>query len=116
MSEFQIEGFERPKLTIEDIDKILKMIRARIVTHLEKYGDGIFMHPHELVGCMYGQQMKLSTAADASIYNGELNDFEERCRKTLLTMVVGTASVKKLKEMRKEPEPPPPPKPKMAIR
>jgi hypothetical protein len=107
MSEFQIEGFERPKLTIEDIDSILKMIRTRIEVHLEKYGDGIFMHPHELVGCMYGQQMKLSAAADASIYDGKLNDFEERCSKMLLAMVVGTASIERLKEIRKEAKPAP---------
>ena len=100
MSEWQYEGFERPKLNIEDVDKVLNMIRARISHHLNKYGDGIFMHPHELVGCMYGQLMKLSVVADDSIYHGELKDFEERCRKTLLAMIIGTASVQKMTDMR----------------
>lgn len=42
MSEWQFEGFERPKLNLEDIDKVLHMIRARISHHFEKYGDGVF--------------------------------------------------------------------------
>lgn len=94
------EGFMRQKLTIEDLDKTLEEIRARLDHHLQNYGDGIFTHPHEIVGCMFGQQMKLSTAADASIYTGDLADFKERCLKTLLAIIVGTASVDKLAELR----------------
>ena len=52
---------------------------------------------------LFGQQMKLSAAADTSIYDGSLVDFEERCMKTLIAMLVGTASVDKLKELRDSP-------------
>lgn len=95
------EGFMREKLTIADVDVVLNAVRERIVTHFPEYGDGIFCHPHEIVGCMTGQQNKLSAAADASIYTGELTEFKERCMKTLLAIVVSTASVDKLMELRK---------------
>jgi hypothetical protein len=94
------EGFTRKSLTIEDIDAVLQRVRERIESHFRDYGDGIFLHPHEIVGCMFGQQMKLSTAADASIYTGDLDAFEERCYKTLLAIIVGTTSVNKLKELK----------------
>jgi hypothetical protein len=94
------EGFMRKSLTIDDIDVVLQSIRDRIENHFKDYGDGIFTHPHEIVGCMFGQQMKLSTAADASIYSGDLTEFKERCMKTLLAMLVSTASVDKLIELR----------------
>lgn len=94
------EGFNRQPLSLTDIDAVLGEIRNRIESHFRDYGDGIFTHPHEIVGCMFGQQMKLSKAADESIYTGELADFKERCLKTLLAMLVGTASVNKLSELR----------------
>lgn len=94
------EHFEREKLTVEDIDSVLNVIRERVQKHFEHYGDGIFMHPQEIVGCMFGQQIKLSVAADASIYTGKLDDFEERCYKTMFAILIGTASVNKLKELR----------------
>jgi len=95
------EGFMRAPLTMADIDAVLQRLRDRMEHHFLNYGDGIFTHPHEVVGCMYGQVMKLSTAADASIYDGKLDAFDERCMKTLLAILVGAASVDKLKELRK---------------
>jgi hypothetical protein len=100
MSTNQPEGFTRKPLTIEDVDNVLQRVRDRIESHFRDYGDGIFLHPHEIVGCMFGQQMKLSTAADASIYTGDTSDFEERCYKTMLAIICGTASVVKLRELR----------------
>jgi len=94
------EGFMREELSIDDVQAVLDRVKARIEHHFANYGNGIFTHPHEIVGCMFGQQLKLSAAADASIYTGELADFEERCYKTLLAMICGTASVAKLKELR----------------
>lgn len=94
------EGFMRKELSIDDIQAVLDRVKARIEHHFANYGNGIFTHPHEIVGCMFGQQLKLSASADASIYTGDLGDFEERCYKTLLAMICGTASVAKLKELR----------------
>lgn len=90
------EGFRRPSLTTEDTQAILDEIQARMASHFENYGDGIFVHAHEVVGCLFGQMMKLSTAADASNYSGDLSEFRERCLKTLLAVVVAVASVDKL--------------------
>jgi hypothetical protein len=96
------EPFEREKLTLADVDRLLNEVRTRAETHFAEYGDGIFMHPHEIVGCMFGQQIKLSTAADASIYSGDMKEFRERCMKTFMAMVIGTLSVDKLVELRTE--------------
>lgn len=96
------EGFMRESLKLDDVDVVLKAIRDRIEDHFKNYGDGIFTHPHEIVGCMFGQQMKLSAAADASIYSGDLVEFKERCMKTLLAMIVSTASVDKLALLREK--------------
>lgn len=93
------EDFVRPKLTIQDIDVVLQRLRDRIEHHFENYGDGIFMHPHEIVGCTYGQQLKLSAAADATIYDGDLDEFEERVYKFLLALVNGAGTCAKLKEL-----------------
>lgn len=100
------EGFDRPSFTENDVRAILAEVHAQLPAHLQDYGDGIFLHPHEIVGCMYGQVKKLSEAADASIYSGNLKDFRERCRKTLMAMIVAIVSVDKLTEMRKEADPP----------
>jgi hypothetical protein len=94
------EGFMRKKITADDAKDFIEDISIRIPSHLENYGDGIFTHPHEIVGCMYGQLMKLSKAADESIYTGDLDEFKERCMKTLMAMIVGTISVDKLIELR----------------
>ena len=99
-NQWKPEGFARPQLTLEDTDKVFAAVRERMASHFENYGDGVFLHPHEIVGCMFGQQMKLSKAADESIYTGDLTDFQERCMKTLLAMIMATASVDKLAEMR----------------
>jgi hypothetical protein len=95
------EGFMRQKLTLEDVDRLLAEVWQRAETHFRDYGDGIFCHPHEIVGCMFGQQMKLSTAADESIYTGDLEAFRERCMKTLFAIFCGTMSTDKLTELRK---------------
>ena len=95
------EGFMRQPLSVEDIKKLLDELQARIESHFEKYGNGIFCHPHEIVGCMFGQQLKLSKAADESVYTGDLEAFRQRCMKTLLAILCGTASVDKLTELRK---------------
>ena len=95
------EGFMRKKFTESDVQNILKELEIGAEHHLKNYGDGIFCHPHEIVGCMYGQQMKLSKAADESIYSGELKEFRARCSKTIYAMLVGMASVDKLIELRK---------------
>jgi len=94
------EGFVREKLTKEDMDRLIDELTALIPNHFKAYGAGIFMHPHEIVGCMTGQQIKLSQAADASIYDGDLTAFRVRCMKTLMAMIVGLASVDKLIELR----------------
>lgn len=88
------EPFDRMKLSMADVDRLCEEIKQRAETHFAEYGDGIFMHPHEIVGCMFGQQIKLSQSADASIYpDGTLDDFRERCMKTLFAMLCGTMSV-----------------------
>lgn len=94
------EGFMRERLTVDDVGKMLDEVRERATSHLANFGDGIFTHPHEIVGCMFGQQIKLSTAADASIYSGDLKEFRERCMKTLMAMIMGAVSVDKLVELR----------------
>lgn len=95
------EGFMRKQLTEGDATKIIDEIAGRIPSHFKDYGAGIFTHPHEIVGCMFGQQIKLSQSADASIYTGDLTEFRERCMKTLMASFVGLASVDKLIELRK---------------
>lgn len=95
------EGFMREQISVDDAHKLIGRIAAAIPGHFEAYGAGIFTHPHEIVGCMFGQQMKLSAAADESIYDGELQKFRTRCVKTLMAMFVGLASVDKLIELRK---------------
>lgn len=94
------EPFNRIPLNMDDVDAMLKELRARAESHFQNYGDGIFMHPHEVVGCMFGQQLKLSAAADASIYTGDLKEFRERCVKTLFAILCGTMSVDKLTQAR----------------
>lgn len=96
------EGFMREQLTPIDLEAVLDEVRARIESHLRDYGSGIFTHPQEIVGCMFGQQIKLSQAADASIYTGDLADFKERCMKTFMAILVGTVSVNKLAELREK--------------
>lgn len=101
MSENQPEGsIVREPLSVDDIDAILDEIRDRIEQHFEDYGPGIFLHPQEIVGCMYGQVMKLSAAADRTLYTGGLAEFKERCLKTLLGILVAAASVDKLSKLR----------------
>lgn len=90
------EPFNRAKLNLDDVQKLLDELKSRAAYHFENYGDGIFMHPHEVVGCMFGQQLKLSAAADASIYTGDLKEFRERCVKTLFAILCGTMSTDKL--------------------
>ena len=62
------EGFMREKLSVADAERVLNELSNSVEGHFTNYGDGIFCHPHEIVGCMYGQLIKLSQAADASIY------------------------------------------------
>lgn len=95
------EGFMREQISGEEAEKLIAEIVAIIPDHFKNYGAGIFTHPHEIVGCMFGQQLKLSQAADESIYDGELQKFRTRCVKTLMAMFVGLASVDKLIELRK---------------
>ena len=94
------EGFMRKRLTMDDVRAILHEVENRAEQHFREYGDGIFCHPHEVVGCMLGQLIKLSIAADASIYTGDLADFRKRCVKTLFAMFCGTMSTDKLTELR----------------
>jgi hypothetical protein len=94
------EGFMRDQLTLQDIAQLLEEIQNGVASHFEHYGSGIFCHPHEVVGCMYGQLKKLSEAAYASIHTGELDDFRERCWKTLMAILVGVASTDKLATLR----------------
>lgn len=98
------EGFMRKQLTMEDAIELIHEITGRVPQHFESYGAGIFTHPHEITGCMFGQIVKLSKAADESIYTGDLKDFRERCVKTLMAIFVGLASVDKLAELRKDEE------------
>lgn len=98
------EGFMRERLTMDDVRTLLREVEDHAEQHFRNYGDGIFCHPHEVVGCMFGQQMKLSTAADASIYTGDLTDFRERCMKTLFAILCGTMSTDKLAELRAKAE------------
>ena len=97
--EVKTEKIQRPKMNSNDVRKILDEVQSRVDKHLKNYGDGIFIHPHEIVGCMFGQMNKLSAAADASLYNGDLTDFRERCIKTLFAILIGLTSVDKLKEI-----------------
>ena len=94
------EGFVRPTITIADVDALYLQLRDLLTNHLGTVGDGSFMHPHEIVGCMHGQLHKLSVAADATLYSDNLDDFEERCMKTLLAIMCGAASVEKLRDLR----------------
>lgn len=94
------EGFMREKLTPGNVYSLWDEVEQRASDHFRDFGNGIFTHPHEIVGCMYGQLMKLSAAADESIYTGDLDDFRERCMKTLFAILCGTMSVDKLKELR----------------
>jgi hypothetical protein len=96
----QRDGFKRPQLMIADMKKLMHEIIDRIPPHFAKYDPGVFLHPHEIVGCMFGQQLKLSASADASIYTGDLAEFRERCMKTVMAILVGTASVDRLVELR----------------
>lgn len=93
------EGFMREQLTLENAAQLLAEMGTKLPTHFESYGAGIFTHPHEIVGCMYGQLLKLSVAADESIYTGELADFRERCWKTLMAIFMGVMSADRLAEL-----------------
>lgn len=95
------EPFSRKKLTPIDVQNFLDEIKGRAEHHFQNYGDGVFLHPHEIVGCLFGQQLKLSAAADASIYTGDLTDFRERCMKTVFAILCGAMSVDKLIEAKK---------------
>lgn len=94
------EGFMRKQLTEADAAKVIDEITQRLPQHMKDYGAGIFTHPQEIVGCMFGQQIKLSQAADQSIYTGDLREFRERCMKTLMAILVGLMSVDQLAELR----------------
>jgi len=96
------EPFDRAKLNLDDVQNLLDEVKVRAANHFKDFGDGIFMHPHEVVGCMFGQQLKLSAAADASIYTGDLTEFRERCMKTLFAILCGTMSVDKLTALKKK--------------
>ena len=105
MSYFNNEGIERPKLTHNDLKVVLAEMHANMVTLLESYGNGIFVHPHEIVGCMFGQVKKLSEAADESVYSNDLGDVRNRCFKTLWASIMALASVDCLIRLRRgEPE------------
>jgi len=70
-----------------------KWLENEINLHLKEYGDESFIHPHEIVGCMYGQLSKLSEAADKCIYSTyNLPNFVERCRKLLMAAVIAYES------------------------
>lgn len=99
------EGFERPVFTAKEVKAVLAEVHASIEQHIRDYGDGIFIHPHEIVGCMTGQLKKLSEAADDSMYTPELQNFRHRCYKTLMAMVVALVSVDKLAALRKAANP-----------
>lgn len=105
MSQQQHEGFDRPKIAESDIAAILCMVEGQAWNHLRQYGDGIFMHPQEIVGCMYGQVNKLSAAADATLYDGNLSDFRERCRKTLWAAVIALVSTDRMTQIRHDQPP-----------
>ena len=95
------EGFMRKQLSLDDVAKILAEMQEFVPEHFVKYGAGIFTHPHEIVGCMFGQLTKLSQAADESIYSGDIAAFRLRCWKTLMAILMGIMSADKLNELRK---------------
>ena len=93
----------RPKVTIDDIDKLLEEVRMVAVEHLQNYGDGIFTHPHEVVGCMFGQLNKLSASADESIYPEveNLQPFRKRCMKLVMPLLNSIISCDVIDEIRR---------------
>lgn len=92
--------FDRVQLTDADASKLIEELIDAVPAHMSRYGAGIFTSPHEIVGCMFGQHIKLSASADESIYTGDLSYFRHRCMKTLLAACVGLASVDKIVELR----------------
>lgn len=98
---FENEGIQRPQLSTQDLMDAIEELVDTVDINLEHYGHGAFVHPHEMVGCLAGQQIKLSQAADKVIYDNKLSPFKERCLKTLWAVVMATASTNKLIEMQK---------------
>lgn len=82
----------RPKLNLLGFGD---WMQCQLEEHVKEYGDGIFLHPEEAVGCMYGQLRKLSESADTSLLA-----FKERCRKTLMGAAVAYESARKLIEIK----------------
>jgi hypothetical protein len=95
---------KRPQVTNDEVDAVMAQIRERMLEHADQYGRGIFIHPHEVVGCMTGQLRKLSEAADASIYKSAFDepfaDFSERVQKMLIPLIFTLAGIPKMVEDR----------------
>ncbi len=89
----------RPILTVEETLPIVEELTNKLKNHLEKYGDGAFLHPHETTGCLFGQTIKLSAAADATVYSNDSDAFEERLFKLALPTIFAIASLRKIKNL-----------------
>lgn len=89
----------RPTLTVEETLQVIEELKNKLKNHLEKYGDGAFLHPHETTGCLFGQIMKLSTAADATVYSNDSDEFEARLFKLALPTIFAIVSLRKIKNL-----------------
>jgi len=85
---------QRNKVTNADMSQILTELSEYFPHHLQEYGDGTFVHPHELVGCSFGQLLKLSAQADETVYSQDTTEFEKRCMKAAVPLLFAIASVR----------------------
>ena len=90
---------QRIEVTEEDFLEALETLRVRGLGGLRaKFKPGCFVHPQEVVGCMTGQLVKLSSAADEVLYSDDTEAFEERCVKTAYAILFGLASVRRIRK------------------
>jgi len=84
---------KRPTVNTEDINKALQYLQTFATEIREQAGSGAFVHPHEIVGCMTGQLLKLSSEADKTHYSGDVEEFRKRCLKAAFPLIFGIASI-----------------------
>ncbi len=84
----------RNKVTLNQFLEQIREIEKMAEIHLETYGDGVFISPHEILGMATDQMQKLTTVSTNTVYSGAPEELITRCKKFAIGLIFGAASMK----------------------
>jgi hypothetical protein len=89
----KLKPITRTEVPMEQWEKTVAELQSLVPTIRKEAGPGVFIHPHEILGCMADQQAKLTAAVSASMYSADVSEVRKRLLKLAYAALFGAASL-----------------------